>query len=73
MLLKCSAEIALCSESIGSKVAPLRLTSSRNKLPEQTKHSLLAKAITAPRLTAVKVGNKGNFRPYGVDDKVKDE
>ena len=22
---------------------------------------------------AVKVGNKGNFRPYGVDDKVKDE
>ena len=22
---------------------------------------------------AIKVGNKGNFRPYGVDDKVKDE
>ena len=22
---------------------------------------------------AVKVGNQGNFRPYGVDDKVKDE
>ena len=22
---------------------------------------------------AVKVGNKGKFRPYGVDDKVKDE
>ena len=22
---------------------------------------------------AVKVGNKGSFRPYGVDDKVKDE
>ena len=22
---------------------------------------------------AIKVGNKGSFRPYGVDDKVKDE
>jgi hypothetical protein len=22
---------------------------------------------------AIRVGNKGNFRPYGVDQKVKDE
>ncbi len=44
--------IALCSESTGNKVAPCRPTSRITRSPALTRHSLLAKAITAPRRTA---------------------
>jgi len=37
-----------------------------NDVPENT-------TMVGVPAKAIKVGNKGNFRPYGVDDKVKDE
>ncbi|MDC0472525.1 serine O-acetyltransferase [Pelagibacteraceae bacterium] len=37
-----------------------------NNVPENT-------TVIGIPAKAVKVGNKGNFKPYGVDDKVKDE
>ncbi len=48
--------IALCSESTGSKVAPARATSLSINSPAQTRHSLLARPTIAPRLTASMVG-----------------
>ncbi len=49
-------KIALCSESTGSRIAPLRRTSSISSAPAQTRHSLVASATIAPRRIAVSVG-----------------
>ena len=49
-------KIALCSESTGSTVAPDAAAVRMNTAPAQTRHSLLASATVAPRLTAASVG-----------------
>ena len=48
--------IALCSESTGSTVAPAAAARRMNNAPAQTSHSLLASATVAPRSTAASVG-----------------
>ena len=48
--------MALCSESTGKRVARFSITSRVKISPAETRHSLLAKAIVAPRLTASSVG-----------------
>ena len=49
-------KIALCSESTGSTVAPTLAARRMNRLPAQTRHSLLASATVAPRSIAARVG-----------------
>ena len=51
-------KIALCSESTGSKVAPLRAISPIIRAPAQTRVSLLARPTTAPRRTAARVASR---------------
>ncbi len=48
-------QIALCSLSTGSRVAPLAATSCMNRLPAQTSTSLLANATMRPCRTAASV------------------
>ena len=48
--------IALCSESTGSTVAPALAARRMNRPPAQTRHSLLASATVAPRSMAASVG-----------------
>ena len=50
--------MALCSLSIGSRVAPPCLTASINKLPAITKVSLFASKIRLPALAAAIAGFK---------------
>ena len=50
-------QIALCSLSTGSRVAPCAATSRMNRLPAQTSTSLLAKATMRPWRTAARVGS----------------
>ena len=50
-------QIALCSLSTGSRVAPCAATSRMKRLPAQTSTSLLAKATMRPWRTAASVGS----------------
>src|SRR6185295_1402055 len=49
---------ALCSESTGSTVAPVRCARFMNSVPAQTRHSLLASASVAPRSIAASAGSR---------------
>ena len=49
-------QIALCSLSTGSRVAPHRATSCMTRAPAQTSTSLLASATMTPRRIAARVG-----------------
>ena len=49
-------KIALCSLSTGISLPPPCLTVRRKTSPAETRHSLLASAISAPRRAAVNVG-----------------
>ena len=57
-------QIALCSLSTGSKVAPQRATSCMTRLPAQTSTSLLAKATMRPAPDR----RQGRRQPGGPDD-----
>ncbi len=48
--------MALCSQSTGSTVAPAMAARRMNRPPAQTRHSLLASATVAPRSIAASVG-----------------
>jgi hypothetical protein len=48
--------IALCSESTGSRIAPVRRQAAITMAPAQTRASLLASATMAPRSMAESVG-----------------
>ena len=61
-------KIALCSESTGSTVAPDFAARRMNRLPAQTRHSLLASATVAPRSIAASVG----FKPDRAADRRHD-